>query len=150
MFAKKLLYGATLSAAALAAGFTGTSASAGGCYSGGYYGGGHGGYSDCGSYNYRTRDVRTSRRSTHHDHVTVRPHGDHNHVTTVHHDVRRHGNHVHVEERVTEHVEPAGYYTTVYRAPVYRTYYDACGYPYRVQVRAGYHERVWVPGRRCR
>lgn len=137
MFAKKLLYGATLSAAALAAGFTGTSASAGGCYSGGYNVGYSSGYGDCGSYNYRTRDVRTSRRSTHHDHVT-----------TVHHDVRRHGNHTHVEERVTEHVEPAGYYTTVYRAPVYRTYYDACGYPYRVQVRAGYHERVWVQGRR--
>lgn len=132
MFAKKLLYGATLGAAALAAGFTGTSASAGGCYSGGYYVGYSSGYSDCGSYNYRTRDVRTSRRSTHHDHVTV----------------RRHGDHTHVEERVTEHVEPAGYYTTVYRAPVYRTYYDACGYPYRVQVRAGYHERVWVQGRR--
>jgi len=131
MFTKKVLYGATLSVAALAAGLTGTSASAGGCYTGGYYGG-HGGYSDCGSYTYRTRDVRTSRRSTHHDHVTV----------------RQHGNHQHVEERVTRHVEPAGYWRRVYRAPVYRTYYDDCGYPYRVCVRAGYYERVWVAG--CR
>ncbi len=136
MLNMNLLRGAALALAAAAAGFAGTPASAGGCYSGGYYGGYSGGYGGC-DYTYRTPDRRTSRRSTHHDHVT-----------TVHHDVRRHGNHVHVEERVTHHVEPAGYYTTVYRAPVYRTYYDACGYPYRVQVRAGYHERVWVAGGR--
>lgn len=143
MFTKKVLYGATLSVAALAAGLTGTSASAGGCYTGGYYGG-HGGYSDCGSYTYRTRDVRTSRRSTHHDHVTVRRHGDHNHVPTVHHDVRRHGNHTHTQERVTRHTEPAYRYQRVWRAPVYRTYYDDCGYPYRVCVRVGYYENVRV------
>lgn len=146
MFTKKVLYGATLGVAALAAGAIGTSASAGGCgYGGGYYGGG---YSDCGSYTYRTHDVRTSRRSTHHDHVTVRRHGDHNHVTTVHHDVRRHRGHTHVRERVTHHTEPAGYWRRVYHPPVYRTYYDGCGYPYRVCVRAGYYTRVWVNG--CR
>ncbi|XAM00833.1 hypothetical protein OT109_05485 [Phycisphaeraceae bacterium D3-23] len=150
MLTKKLMHGAVLTVAAVAAGFAGTSASAGGCgYSGGYSGGGYhggGGYSDC-SYTYRTPARRTSRTSTHHDHVTDRRHGDHNHVTTVHHDVRQHGNHQHVEERVTHHTEPAGYYRRVYRAPVYRTYYDDCGYPYRVQVRAGYYERVWVSHR---
>ena len=144
MFTKKLLYGATLCVAAFAAALIGTSASAGGCYSGGYSSGYHGGYSDCGSYTYRTRAVRTSRRSTHHDHVTVRRHGDHNHVTTVHHDVRQHGNHQHVRERVTHHTEPVYRYQRVYRAPVYRTYYDDCGYPYRVCVRNGYYENVRV------
>lgn len=37
-----------------------------------------------------------------------------------------------------------GYYKSVWRAPVYRTYYDDCGRAIRKCVRRGYYERVWV------
>jgi|GEM_PF-1764409 len=44
-----------------------------------------------------------------------------------------------------------GYWTRVYRPPVYETRYRPCGTPYRVCVRAGYYERVWVStGSYCR
>ena len=39
---------------------------------------------------------------------------------------------------------PSGYWKRVYHSPVYETRYDSCGRPYRVSVRAGYYERVWV------
>lgn len=39
---------------------------------------------------------------------------------------------------------PSGYWTRVYHSPVYETRYDSCGRPYRVCVREGYYERVWV------
>ncbi|MFK7788751.1 MAG: hypothetical protein AB8C95_04550 [Phycisphaeraceae bacterium] len=43
----------------------------------------------------------------------------------------------------------SGYWKRVYHSPVYETRYDSCGRPYRVCVRAGYYERVWVTtGRR--
>ena len=38
----------------------------------------------------------------------------------------------------------SGYWKRVYHRPVYETRYDSCGRPYRVCVRAGYYERVWV------
>lgn len=40
--------------------------------------------------------------------------------------------------------KPCGYWKRVYHSPVYETRYDDCGRPYRVCVRAGYYERVWV------
>ncbi len=40
--------------------------------------------------------------------------------------------------------QPSGYWSRVYHSPVYETRYDSCGRPYRVCVRAGYYERVWV------
>ena len=40
--------------------------------------------------------------------------------------------------------QPSGYWSRVYRSPVYETRYDSCGRPYRVCVQAGYYERVWV------
>jgi hypothetical protein len=40
--------------------------------------------------------------------------------------------------------QPTGYWKRVYHGPVYETRYDDCGRPYRVCVRAGYYERVWV------
>lgn len=43
-----------------------------------------------------------------------------------------------------------GYWKRVYRSPVYETRYDRCGRPYRVCVREGYYERVWVDSRPCR
>jgi hypothetical protein len=46
--------------------------------------------------------------------------------------------------RYVEHRQPSGYWTSVYRPPVYETRYDRCGNPYRVCVREGYYERVWV------
>lgn len=38
----------------------------------------------------------------------------------------------------------SGYWTRVYHSPVYETRYDSYGRSYRVCVRAGYYERVWV------
>lgn len=38
----------------------------------------------------------------------------------------------------------SGYWKRVYHSPVYETRYDSCGRPFRVCVRAGYYERVWV------
>lgn len=50
--------------------------------------------------------------------------------------------------RVVRHVstpcQASGYWKRVYRQPVYEWRYDYCGRPYRVCVRAGYYERVWV------
>jgi hypothetical protein len=137
MLNMNLLHGAVLALAAAAAGFAGTPASAGGCYSGGYYyGGGHGGYVSVNvGYHSRGHYDRSHRRGGYH-------HGDRG---SRHCDTPRHRGHVQVRHH---HHEPAGYYRRVYHPPVYRTYYDACGYPYRVCVRAGYYERVWVPG--CR
>ncbi|MEM6260601.1 MAG: hypothetical protein AAGI37_20310 [Planctomycetota bacterium] len=40
--------------------------------------------------------------------------------------------------------KPTGYWKRVYHSPVYETRYDSCGRAYRVTVRAGYYERVWV------
>ena len=40
--------------------------------------------------------------------------------------------------------KPCGYWSRVYHSPVYETRYDDCGRPYRVCVRAGYYERVWI------
>lgn len=40
--------------------------------------------------------------------------------------------------------QPSGYWKRVYHSPVYETRYASCGTPYRVCVRAGYYERVWV------
>lgn len=40
--------------------------------------------------------------------------------------------------------QPVGYWKRVYHSPVYETRYDSCGRPYRVCVRAGYYERIWV------
>lgn len=40
--------------------------------------------------------------------------------------------------------QPCGYWRQVWVAPVYATHYDCHGYPYRVQVSAGYYDRVWV------
>ena len=45
---------------------------------------------------------------------------------------------------------PSGYWKRVYHSPVYETRYDSCGRPYRVCVRAGYYERVWVSTSYCR
>lgn len=45
---------------------------------------------------------------------------------------------------------PSGYWKRVYHSPVYETRYDSCGRPYRVCVRAGYYERVWVQSSYCR
>ena len=45
---------------------------------------------------------------------------------------------------------PTGYWKRVYHSPVYETRYDSCGRPYRVCVRAGYYERVWVSTSNCR
>jgi hypothetical protein len=46
--------------------------------------------------------------------------------------------------------QPSGYWKRVYHGPVYETRYHACGTPYRVCVRAGYYERVWVSSSYCR
>ena len=40
--------------------------------------------------------------------------------------------------------QPSGYWSRVYHQPVYETRYQICGTPYRVCVRAGYYERVWI------
>ncbi|MBX2852249.1 MAG: hypothetical protein KTR15_10935 [Phycisphaeraceae bacterium] len=40
--------------------------------------------------------------------------------------------------------QPSGYWKRVYHGPVYETRYASCGTPYRVCIRAGYYERVWV------
>lgn len=40
--------------------------------------------------------------------------------------------------------QPSGYWKRVYHSPVYETRYASCGTPYRVCIRAGYYERVWV------
>ena len=45
---------------------------------------------------------------------------------------------------------PSGYWKRVYHSPVYETRYSSCGTPYRVCVRAGYYERVWVSTSYCR
>ena len=45
---------------------------------------------------------------------------------------------------VVYHHPQSGYWKRVYHRPVYETRYDSCGRPYRVCVRAGYYERVWV------
>ncbi|MEO0475370.1 MAG: hypothetical protein AAF085_05255 [Planctomycetota bacterium] len=45
---------------------------------------------------------------------------------------------------VVHNPAPSGYWKRVYHAPVYETRYASCGTPYRVTVRAGYYERVWV------
>jgi len=47
---------------------------------------------------------------------------------------------------VVHHPKPSGYWKRVYHGPVYETRYHSCGTPYRVCVRAGYYERVWVSG----
>ncbi|MFN3168622.1 MAG: hypothetical protein ACE37H_16305 [Phycisphaeraceae bacterium] len=52
--------------------------------------------------------------------------------------------------RYVEVRPPSGYWTSVYRPPVYETRYDRCGNPYRVCVREGYYERVWVSTGDCR
>lgn len=45
--------------------------------------------------------------------------------------------------------KPSGYWKRVYHGPVYETRYRSCGTPYRVCVRAGYYERVWVSSSYC-
>lgn len=40
--------------------------------------------------------------------------------------------------------KPCGYWKQVWIAPQYDTRYDCHGHPYRVQVSAGYYDRVWV------
>lgn len=45
--------------------------------------------------------------------------------------------------------QPSGYWKRVYHPPVYETRYHPCGTPYRVCVRAGYYERVWVSSSYC-
>ena len=129
MLSMKHLRSTTLAFALAAAGLTGTDAAAGSCGYGGY--GGYGVSISYGRHGYTYRSSRHDhhpRRSHHRDRVTVRRHEGHRQADAC--------------------VEPAGYYRRVYQPPVYRTYYDACGYPYRVKVRAGYYERVWVEGRR--
>lgn len=45
---------------------------------------------------------------------------------------------------VVHNPPPSGYWKRVYHSPVYETRYASCGTPYRVCVREGYYERVWV------
>ena len=60
-------------------------------------------------------------------------------------DYRRstHGSHSR-NAKVVYQQPQSGYWKRVYRSPVYQTRYDAYGRSYRVCVRAGYYERVWV------
>lgn len=95
--------------------------------------------------------VSVSVGSGHHHssrHVTYRSHDRHVDYGR-HHNSRTYTRHssTYCDTTPVRHVEyrqPSGYWTSVYRAPVYETRYDRHGCSYRVCVRDGYYERVWV------
>jgi len=65
-----------------------------------------------------------------------------------HHHHRRHRRVVrHHYGHGTSSVCTRGRYDSRWVPPVYCTRYDPCGRAYRVIVRSGYYDRVWVPGR---
>ena len=152
MLSMKCFQAAAVALAAVGFGFAPAEASAGSCgksrsYDRGY----HGHTSSHVSAHYRGDGYRVSvsygsghydrghynRRSC--DRRTVTYHRSH-HVERSYHAPTR------CETRTVRYVEhrPSGYWTRVYRPPVYETRYYACGTPYRVCVRAGYYEKVWV------
>lgn len=143
MFSMKYFQAAAISFATLGFGFAGTDASAGSCSSHRSHHGGSHVSAHFGGDGYRV-SVRIG--SGHHSdrHVTYRQ-SSHRHHTSRHHS--RHQTHSRCETRTVQYVEyqpPTGYWTSVYRPPVYETRYDRCGNPYRVCIREGYYERVWV------
>ncbi|MGB0767879.1 MAG: hypothetical protein ACPGYV_09220 [Phycisphaeraceae bacterium] len=91
----------------------------------------HNGYDSRARISYRNDNVRFS--------VNVGSHRSYGHQPTVHRNT-------HVQRTTVYHSNPrsGGYWSRVYRPPVYETRYRRCGTPYRVCVRAGYYERVWV------
>ena len=50
--------------------------------------------------------------------------------------------------RTARHVRTGGYIERRWVAPVYKTRWDGCGRKYRVVIREGYWEKIWVPYRR--
>ena len=141
MFNMKCLQIAGVCLAALGFGFTGTQAMAG-------PGGAH--RADDGVKSQRSCNSGYDRGyGGHHGYngVSVSYH-DRNFGVSVSYDSSRHyrsGHYGHYD-RGYRHVrsQPSGYWTSVYRPPIYETRYLPCGTPYRVCVRAGYYERVWV------
>lgn len=81
------------------------------------------GYRGHGTYGHSNRGYHYDRRSYHRQPVVV------------HKEVH------HVQHR------PSGYWKRVYHPPVYETRYYPCGTSYRVCVRAGYYDKVWVSTR---
>lgn len=146
MFNLKCFQAAAMSLAALGFGFAGTDASAGSCgsqrsYSHGHHSGGHVSASYRGD-GYRVSVSVGSGRHYDRGHATYRSsrHYDRGHSRSYNRSYSR------CDTPVVHHVQhqPSGYWSRVYRPPVYETRYRSCGTPYRVCIRAGYYERVWV------
>ena len=139
MFRKKALQAVALSLAALGMGLIGPEASA--------QNRGHGGYSDR-----HTSDHHRGDRSSHHrqDYHRNRGHSHQSSGRTFEYQRNSYNTRSYRQHHSRGH--SGGYWTRVYRPPVYATRYNRCGQPYRVLVRCGYYERVWVPYNRgtCR
>lgn len=91
----------------------------------------HRGYDSRARVTYRNDNVRFS--------VNVGSNSSYSHQPTYRNNTYHRNTVVH-----TTHSQPTGYWKRVYHSPVYETRYQPCGTPYRVCVRAGYYERVWV------
>lgn len=152
MFNMKLLQGLALATAAGGFGLSAPDALAGGCSSGyssggyyhsgrnvsvGYHGPNFSFHVSAGRQHYRSSRSYCDTPRVYYHNTSYR--STYRSSAPVYHQTR------HVD--VTYHQpapQPCGYWRQVWVPPVYATHYDACGYPYRVQVSAGYYDRVWV------
>ena len=151
----KLFQVAALGVAALGMSLAAPDASAGSCSSRQSYNGhghdynyshGHGGYVSGG---YRDGSVSLSfsvGSSRHYDSCRTQPvftRTVYRTTSTCAPPVTYHARDRHHHQH-SHHSQPSGHWSRCYRPPVYETRYYSCGTPYRVCVRAGYYENVWV------
>lgn len=150
MLDMKLSQGLALLLAVVGFGFSAPAASAGGCGSGYSYGGYHGGRNVSVGYHGPNFSFHVSAgRQYHRSSYCDTPRVYYNSYNSYHTTYRSHGSSYHgtYNTNVTYHQpvqQRCGYWKQVWVPPCYATRYDCNGYPYRVQVSAGYYDRVWV------
>ncbi|MEM1356022.1 MAG: hypothetical protein AAGC44_15755 [Planctomycetota bacterium] len=149
MFSMKLSQGLALLLAVVGFGFSAPDAHAGGCgsgYSYSYYGGHHGRNVSIGyhgpNFRFHVGVGRNYHRSySYCDTPRVNYYSHRSSYRSSYPTYRS------THRNVTYHqpsYQRGGYWRQVWVPPVYNTRYDCHGYPYRVQVSAGYYDRVWV------
>lgn len=148
MFGLKCFQAAGVCLAMLGFGFTATDAQAGSCNSNRSYNSGHhynSGYNH--GYNRHSNHGSVSYSNNNYRVQVSYNSGGHYNSGNSYNSGRRYQNSNYCSTprvQVVQYQQPSGYWKQVYVQPVYEIRYRACGTAYRVCVRAGYYDRVWI------